>query len=181
MSFPTKSRTRTTSWTRNTYLTCSSRRIAWSCWRKQRGRCWRRKEGTNRRNSGTGISMTSGFASRTAMWSSLLLHRWSGSSMATSRCSLRTDHTTTTTTTTHQDHPASVFSPPSSSYLSAHVWQSPHTCTLFFYRPRWYKTHLHKNWDWSKNVKETQVYVMVQMEKYVNKSMLSTDSSGTTT
>lgn len=116
-----------------------------------------------------------------AMWSSLLLHRWSGSSMATSRCSLRTDHTTTTTTTTHQDHPASVFSPPSSSYLSAHVWQSPHTCTLFFYRPRWYKTHLHKNWDWSKNVKETQVYVMVQMEKYVNKSMLSTDSSGTTT
>lgn len=62
MSSPT--RKKILPWRKISYLTCSFQQTAWSCWRKRRGKCWRKKGETSRRNNGTGILMTSGFALR---------------------------------------------------------------------------------------------------------------------
>ncbi len=63
-SSPTRRMTRGVPWMTTCYPTCFCHRIVWSCWRRQREKCWRKRGGTSKRNSGTGILTTSGFASR---------------------------------------------------------------------------------------------------------------------
>lgn len=76
MSSPTKMRIRGVPWRMICYPTCFCQQTAWSSWRKQRGRCWRKRGGTSRRNSGTGILTTSGFASRRGKRTGRGVKRW---------------------------------------------------------------------------------------------------------